>query len=202
MTPDPEAPLASELGSLRAAIQAQAAATETALDPGGLSVGGAPELPDHEELHRQLASLRQRLDCALRDSYSPREARAELATLLFFAKTLRGDAEVWRAGLRRALAERERQEAVAQRARDRRAAQRAELLRRRKALQVKIDQEAGRIADIKHGECRRTLPVIALNHGLTVSSMTVSRARTRFRSVKLWLVTLDDAGRDVLVRRD
>jgi hypothetical protein len=189
----------SELEALRASIERDAAAAEQALDPSAFPEHG-PDLPGRAELCRQLAALRARVERAWSDTDDPAALRAELATLLFFAGTLRGDAEVWRLGVRQALAEIERQEAAAQRQRDRLAAQQAELARRRQALQARIDQEAGAIADQKRGECRRTLPVITLDPGLTVSSMTVSRSRGRFRSVKLWLVTLDEGRREVLVR--
>lgn len=44
------------------------------------------------------------------------------------------------------------------------------------------------------------VPVITLPRGLTVSSMTVSNARRRFRSLKLWVVTVDEARREIVIR--
>ncbi len=198
-----EESIAREVDALRAAVEGEAWATETALDAGAFQdARRGAELPGHDELCRQLTALRHRVDRAPAATESPGELRAELATLLSFAQTLRADAAVWRAGVRLAVAELERHEVAARQERERLAAEQAELLRRRVALQSKIDQEAVRIADSKRGECRRTLPVITLHPGLTVSSMTVSRTRRHFRSVKLWLVTLDDTGHDVLVRPD
>ena len=200
---DPEMAIISDIAALRASIDHEAAAATLALSLGPGDVGGADlELPGREELVRQLAALRERVEQASSGGGDPGEVRAELATLVFFAKTLRGDAEVWRAGLHQAVAELERKEMAARLERERLAAEQAEIVRRRQALQTRIDQEAGLIAHQKRGECRRTLPVITLHPGLTVSSMTVSRARGRFRSVKLWLVTLDEGRADVLVRPD
>jgi hypothetical protein len=161
-----------------------------------------PKRPGHEELCGQLAGLRERVAAATCGAAAPGEVRAELATLLFFAKMLRGDAEAWRAGIHQAVQELERKRAAAQRERERAAAEQAQLQLARDALQLQIDHAAGRIARQKGGECRRTVPVVTLRPGLTVSSMTVSSSRRRFRSLKLWLVTLDAAREGVQVVRD
>lgn len=202
MKVDLETPIASEVAGLLAAIEREATATEMVLSPGPVGEGPAPALPGRPELCRQLAALRERVRAASSESADERELRAELATLRCFAQTLRSDAEAWQAGLRRSLEELERQQAVARRERERLAAERAELLLRRDTLQITIDREAGQMARSKRGECRRTVPVITLHPGLTVSSITVSSSRRRFRPPKLWLVTLDDARHGVLVRRN
>jgi hypothetical protein len=203
MGDDAEAKLASELLALRASIEHEAAATEANLNPGPFQDDArSEELPGHEELCRQLTALRERVERTLLGIEDPRDVRAELATLFFFAGTLRRDAQAWRAGLAHAVAELERKRAQARREEERLAVERAERRYRRRALQAKIDREADAIARHKQGECRRTLPVITLHPGLTVSSMTVSSARTRFRSLKLWLITLNESRDDILVRRD
>jgi hypothetical protein len=189
------------VASLRASIEREATATEMALTPAPLEDAPGSGLPGRDELCRQLAALRGRAARAPSGTRDQHELRAELATLLFFANTLRSDAQAWRAGLRQAVEELERKEATARRERERVAAERAELVRRRDALQIQIDREAGRMARRKGGECRRTVPVITLRPGFTVSSMTVSSSRRRFRSLKLWLVTLDER-HGVLVIRD
>jgi hypothetical protein len=190
---------ASEIAALTVAIEREAGAIGASLE---YQLGEHSELPGREELCRQLRSLRDRVTRASADAGEAGELRAELATLLCFARTLRSDAEEWRGSIRQTLEALERRRAAARREEERQAAERAELVRRRNALQKRIDQEAGRVARSKRGECRRTLPVITLRPGLTVSSMTVSNSPRRFRSPKLWLVTLDDARSQVLVTRD
>jgi hypothetical protein len=206
---EPQTSLVSEIARLRWSIDREAAATEIALaadlpayaddDP------GSPLAP-HKELGRQLAALRERAALAEFRNEGPQALRAELATLLFFARTLRADADNWRSALvdqlkelerRRAAAERRRAEA--RRERERLAAEREKLMRRRDALQSTIVQTAGRVADDR-GECRKTLPVFTLDEGLTVCSVSVSRPRRGLRFAQQWLVTLDGC-HDVLVRR-
>jgi hypothetical protein len=82
------------------------------------------------------------------------------------------------------------------------AAQRAQLARRRDGLEFTIGQTAARMARQNGGECRRTLPVFTLGEGLTVCSVSVSWPRRGFRFAKRWLVTLNGAHDDVLVRRE
>jgi hypothetical protein len=134
--------------------------------------------------------------------------RAELATLLSFAKTLRTDAQHWRMAFEDGLKELERQETAAREERKRLVAERKRLvaeretlLRRRDALQQTIDEAAGRIARENGGDCRRTLPVFRLGEALTVCSVTVLSPRRGFRSQKCWIVTLNDARDQMRVRR-
>ena len=179
---------ADEIAGLQASIDDEAAATASMLRQG---TG-----PERQELRRQLAALHRRVSEALADGMDPLERRAELATLLSFARMLRADAEAWRAAAREQAQELERRKAAAREERQRLAAEAEALRRRRQALQTQLDQTALRMVGRKGDECRRTLPVVALGDGLTVSSMTVSSRRR-----KLWLVTLN-SGRDaVLVRR-
>ena len=110
--------------------------------------------------------------------------RAEFATLLSFAKTLRTDAETWRTAFEDGLKELERQETAAGQERDRLAAEREALMRRRDALQLTIDETAERIAEENGGDCRRTVPVFRLSEAVTVCSVTVLSPRKRFRSQK------------------
>jgi hypothetical protein len=130
----------------------------------------------------------------------PRALRAELATLLFFARTLRADADNWRSALEGRIEELKRQRAAARQEQERLAAERERLLRRRDALQLTILQTAARIAEDR-GECRRTVPVVSLGEGLNVCSVSVSCPRRGFRSGGHWLVTLDGS-HDVLVVRE
>jgi hypothetical protein len=130
-----------------------------------------------------------------------RALRAELATLSFFAATLQADADSWRATLDERVEELERKRAAARRERDRLAAEREKLVRRRDALQLEVVQTATRMAQRDCGECRRTVPVFSLGEGLTVSSVSVLSPRKGFRFAKHWLVTLNGARDDVVVRR-
>ena len=127
--------------------------------------------------------------------------RAELATLLSFAKTLRTDAETWRTAFEDGLKELERQETAAREERERLAAERETLMRRRDALRFTIDETARRIAQEYGGDCRRTLPVFRLGEALTVCSVTVLSPRKGLRSQKCWFVTLNDSRDQVRVRR-
>jgi chromosome segregation ATPase len=203
MGADPQADLVPEIARLKISLDHAAAATETAL-------AARPPLEDdhdprsplaqHNELCRQLAVLRERAASAEQRAAGPRELRAELATLLFFAKTLQADANNWRSALEGQIKELQRRRAAARRERDRLAAAREKLVRRRDRLQSTILQTAGRMAQ-GHGECRKTLPVFTLENGLTVCSVSVSCPRRGIRFAKQWLVTLDGS-HDVQVRRE
>jgi hypothetical protein len=151
------------------------------------------------ELCRQLAALRERVvQCGEED---PRAVRSELATLLFFARTLQADAAAWRAELDQRLQEIERQRTAEREERARLAAEREELVRCRDVLQLTIVRRAEQMALDNRGECRRTLPVFALGEGLNVCSASVSWPRKGFRFAKLWLVTLNDARDGVVIKR-
>jgi hypothetical protein len=128
--------------------------------------------------------------------------RAELATLLFFARTLQADAVTWRAALNESIKELERQRSAERQERQRLTAQREEVARRRDALRFGIAQTAARIAQQHGGECRRTLPVFTVGEGLTLCSVSVSCPKRGFRCAKRWLVTLSDSCDDVLIRRE
>jgi hypothetical protein len=196
--------LAAEIEALTAAIQVDSAATQTALAqaPAGTDADRARELPEHRELCRQLGALRHRVARAQSELSDPRALRAELATLSFFAQTLRADAARWQAAAHQTLEELARREASARRERERLAARREQLMHRRDALQAAIDRTAAEVAQGHRGECRRTVPVIPVGDAVTVSSMTVSTRRRPFRAIRLWLVTLSDGRDEVLVRAD
>lgn len=186
-------------------IDRAAAASELTL-AGDLSISedDDPRSPqsEHRELCRQLTAVRERVALADELSEGPRALRAELATLLFFAKTLQADTGDWRSTLRERIDELERQRTAARRERERLAAERETLVRCRDALQLRIVQTAARIAQLDAGECRKTLPMSELGDGLTVCSVSVSCPRKGLRFAKRWLVTLNDSRDDVLVRRD
>jgi chromosome segregation ATPase len=194
----------SEIARLKSSIDRAATATEIALvgrpgasegdDPGSLPV-------ERKELCRQLAALRERVAVAEQGNEDPVELRAELATFLFFANTLRADADDWRSTLQRRIKEGERRKTAALRELERLAAGREMLVRRRDALQSTIVHTAARIAQRDGGESRRTLPVFTLGEGLTICSVSVSCPRQRLRVAKHWLVTLNESYDDVLVRR-
>jgi hypothetical protein len=156
---------------------------------------------EHRELNRQLAALDERVARARSRGEDQLLLRAEFATLLSFAKTLRGDAEAWRSALADGLREVERQQATARAERDRLAAERAALVRQRDALRSQIEQTAERIARDSGGECRRTMPVFRLGADLSVCSVSVTSARRGLRPGKSWLVTLNDSRKEVFVRR-
>lgn len=191
----------SENASLRAAIDRVAAATEVTL------AGHAPSSADddprsqHAELSRQLAALRGRVALAEGRNEGPPALRAELATLLFFARTLQADVDRWRAAGEERENELRRQAAVARKERQHRVVEREKLARRRDTLQSTILQVGSRMAQQYRGECRRTVPVFTLGDGLTVCSVSVSCPRRGFRFARLWLVTLTSS-HDVLVRRE
>jgi chromosome segregation ATPase len=195
--------LASDIARLQASLARAAAATEIALAEHRLACaddGPRPALGERQELCRQLAALRERVALAECRNEGPRALRAELATLLFFARTLRADADSWRSALEGQIEELKRQRAAARQEQDRLAAERGRLVRRRDTLQSTILQTAARIAE-NRGECRRTVPVFSLGEGLNVCSVTVSCPRRGFRCGGHWLVTLDRS-HDVLVRRE
>ena len=195
--------LVSELAWLRVSIGREAAAVDNALnDHPSASDNDYPRWGwvEHRELSRQLDALHGHVARAPFRTRDQLDLRAELATLLPFAKTLRTDAEAWRAALADGLDEVERAEAAAREERERLAAEREALIRRRDALQFTIDQTAGRIAQESGGDCRRTLPLFRLGEALTVCSVAVLSPRRWFRFQKDWLVTLNDS-REVRVRR-
>lgn len=199
----PETDLVSEIAQLRASLERAAAATEATLaDHPPLDDDDDPHSPsaEHEELSRQLAALRERAAAAEHRDEDPKGVRAELATLLFFARTLQADADSWRSALQGRIRELRRQRTAARQERERLLAEREELRRRRDALQLTILQTAGQMAQ-ECGECRKTLPVVTLDRGLTVCSVSVSRPRRGIRFARQWLVTLDSS-HDVLVRRE
>ena len=199
------APLLSDVGRLQDQIDREAAATARTLNKhlSGSEGGYVPaELAERRELRRQLAALRDNVSEAhARSGHDPGWWRAELATLLSFARTLRRDAEAWRARFDDRLRAIARDQAAARRERARSTAERAPLIRRRDELQSKIDQTAMRIADETGGEHRRTFPCIALDERVTVCSVWVLRPRLRPWPAQRWLVTLDRAHDQVLVRR-
>ena len=201
---DPQIDLDGELAALRVSIDRAAAATEIALaaDPPGCT-DDVPRSPraEHIELSRQLAALRARVALAQSRNEGPQALRAELATLLFFAKTLEADADHWRSALERSRQELKRQIAAAREVQEKRTADREKLAQSRDALQLRILQTAARMAQQQCGECRRTIPVFTLGDGLTVCSVSVSCPRRGLRFAKQWLVTLSRS-HDVLVRRD
>jgi hypothetical protein len=187
---DPESHIVGEIASLKASIDSAAAATETTL----------AQAPD-TELSRQLAALRERVAVAEQRNEGAPALRAELATLLFFARTLKADADRWRSALEHRAEMLEQQKAAARRDQERLVVERERLARRRDALQSTILQTAARMAQQNRAECRRTLPVFTLADGLTVCSVSVSRPGRWFRLAEYWLVTLNRS-QDVLVRRD
>jgi chromosome segregation ATPase len=204
MGADPGTDLDSEIARLLVSIDRMAAATGIALGGDSAALQGDDShsgLTEHKELCRQLAALRERVVHAESQHHDdPPALRAELATLLFFAKTLLSDADTWRTGLVERAKEAERETAAARQEQERLATEREELVRRRDALQRAIDQTAKGLAQRDNGEARRTLPVITLVEGFTVCSMTVSIPRKGVRPAKRWLVTLNESRDQVLVR--
>ena len=194
MGADPQTGSASEIAQLGVSLDCAAAATETML------AGDSPE-PEHQELSRQLAALRERVALAHRRDDGPDALRAELATLLCFARTLQTDAENWRSALADRANELERRRAAAREEHERLDLERENLARRRETLQSTILQTAARMAQETRGEWRRTLPVITLGEGLTVCSVSVSFPRRGLRLAGQRLVTLGRS-HNVLVRRE
>jgi hypothetical protein len=192
-----------EIAALRAAIDREADATSTLLREPLLcryaELGSAPT--ELTELDRQLGALRARVALALARGEGPCSLRAELATLLSFATTLRADAQACGAAFDQARRGIERREQEARAERERLAAERGALVRRRDVLQSKIDQTGAEMAGDAGGEWRRTVPVLTLAAGITVCSVIVLYPRRRFHSDERWLVTLDDARRQVVIRR-
>jgi chromosome segregation ATPase len=191
---DPQTVLPSEIAQLHAAIDGAARATE-------IMLADQPPEPEHQELGRQLAALRERVALAHQRNEGRQALRAELATLLCFARTLQADAEKWSASLAQRADELERQKASARAEQERLVLAREDLVKRREALQSKILQTAARMAQQTRGECRRTLPVFTLGDGLTVCSVSVAYPRRGLRLAGHWLVTLGRS-HDVLVRRE
>jgi hypothetical protein len=150
-----------------------------------------PRRAEHKELSRQLEALHERVAQAGSRSQDQLALGAELATLLSFAKTLRTDAESWRAALEDGLEVLKRQEAARRQERERLAAERQVLMQRRDALQLTIAQTAERLARRDGGDCRSTLPVFTLGEAVTVCSVAVLIPRKAFRPQKWWLVTLN-----------
>jgi hypothetical protein len=192
---DPPTSLVAEIARLDVSIDRAAVATEATL--AGHSGDDAP----HDELCRQLAALRERVALAKQRSKDPGALRAELATLLFFGRTLQADAEDWRSDVQGRAEELERDRIAARREQARLVAEHDQLVLRREALQSTILETAARMAQQNRGECRRTLPVFTLGKGLTVCSVSVSRPRRWFRLAEYWLVTLNRS-QDVQVRRE
>ena len=186
-----QAEVVSEIAQLRAVIDREAAAADVMLNA---YPSASADVADHRELRRQLAALHTEVARALCRSQAQPALRAELATLLSFAKTLRTDTQAWRAAFQDGLKALERE-------REASAAEREALMHRRDDLQSRIDATAARMAHDTGGECRRTMPCFTLGEAVNVCSVTVLNPRRRFRSERPWLVTLNDARDEVLVRR-
>lgn len=196
--------MVSEIVRLRDSIGCEIAAVQAALnDHRSASAGGCPRWgrAEHEELRRQLGALDQHVTQAPARSQDPPDLRAEFATLLCFANTLRIDAESWRAAFEAGLRELEREERAARTERETLAVERATLMSRRDALQSTIDETAGRIAQQNGCDCRHTLPIFTLGEALTVCSVVVLSTTRWLRPQPDWLVTLDDACDHVRVTR-
>jgi hypothetical protein len=122
MSVDAPTDLACDIARLTASIDGAAKATEMALISGHSvsdAAGHSPLPAEGNELSRQLAALRERVALARDRRDDPRALRSELATLLFFARTLEDDADRWRAGLEERLGELERRRAAARREQER-----------------------------------------------------------------------------------
>jgi hypothetical protein len=191
--------LSEELDRRTARIDVTLSDHPCSLQGGDLVWSGQTE---HRELRRQLGALRASVPAARsRGSGDPALFRAELATLLSFAKTLESDAVAWRAGFEAGLRELEAQEAASRAARERLTAEHDALIKRRDVLQRAIDATAARIARDSRGECRRTVPCVSVGDTVTVLSQWVRCPRHGFSLEKHWLVTLDRVQDRVLVRR-
>jgi chromosome segregation ATPase len=200
---DAQTHVVSEIARLRLSIGREAAAVHKALNepPSASDDESSRRGWEHKELSRQLDALHEHVARAPSRSQDQRGLRADFATLLSFAKTLRTDAETWRAAFEDELEERARKETAAREERERLAAERERLVRRRDALQFTIHETAGRIAQQNGADCRNTLPVFRLGEALTVCSVLVLSPRKRFRPDRDWLVTLNDSRDQVRVRR-
>ena len=194
MGADPQTVWASEIAELGVSIDRAAAATE-------LMLADQRQESEPQELRRQLAALRERVALAHRRGGDPVALRAELATLLCFARTLQADAENWRSALADRARDLERRQAAVRQERRRLDLERENLVRRRETLQSTILQTAVRMAQETRGEWRRTLPVITLGEGLTVCSVSVSFPRRGLRLAGQRLVTLSRS-HSLLVRRE
>ena len=196
--------LASEIAQLQAAIDRHSAAANRRLrhHPSALE-DGYPRWgrTDHAELCRQLTALNDYVARAWAGERDEVMLRAELATLLPFARTLSADAEQWRSGLDDGLRQIERLEAAARAERERLAAQREVLMRRRDALQFGINDAAERLERDNGADCRKTIPVHVLGEGATVCSVSARIPRRGFRSEKRWLVTLNESRDEVVIKR-
>ncbi|MBV8219312.1 MAG: hypothetical protein JO325_12675 [Solirubrobacterales bacterium] len=203
MSAESQASTVSEVARLTAAIDGAAATTEATLGrrPASADDDSRARLAEHEELSRQLGALRERVALAEGRNEGPLALRAELATLLSFARTLQADADRWRAAGEELHKDLERQRAETRKQQESLIAARETLARRRDALQSTILQTAARMAQQYRGECRRTVPVFPVGDGLTVCSVSVSCPRRGFRFARLWVVTLTRS-HDVLVRRE
>jgi len=201
---EPQTDLVSEITGLTASIDRAAAATKVTLaecPPASGDDDPRSRLAEYKELSRQLNALRERVALAEGRNEGPMALRAELATLLFFARTLQADADRWRSAGEEREKELQRQRAAARHEQESLVAERVQLALRRDALQSTILRTAARMARENRGECRKTVPVFTLGDGLTVCSVAVSCPRRGFRFAKLWLVTLTRS-HDVLVRRE
>jgi hypothetical protein len=201
---DSETNVVSEIAQLDASIDRVAVATERALadhQPARDDDGQRSSLSEHKELCRQLAELGERVALAKHRNEDPRSLRAELATLLFFARTLQADADRWVSAVEEEAGELERVRIAARGEQASLVADREKLVRRRDALQSTILQTAARIAQQNRGECRRTVPVFTLGEGLTVCSVSVSCPGRWFHLAAHWLVTLNHS-HEVSVRRE
>jgi hypothetical protein len=201
----PDSPVLADIARLLDQIERETSAVQGTLNKHLSSSEGGylpPELAARRELRRQLGALRENIALArLRSGDDPIWWRAELATLLSFARTLRSDAEAWRTGFGDRLRTAARQRAAARQERARLCAERAPLIERRDELQAKIDQTAIRMADEAGGEYRRTFPRVPLAEAVSVCSVWVLRPRSRPWPAQRWLVTLNGEHDQVLVRR-
>ena len=126
---------------------------------------------EHEELRRQLGALDEHVARAPARSQDPPDLRAEFATLLCFAKTLRIDAESWRAAFEAELRELERQERAARRERERLAVERATLMSR----ETRFSPRSMKRPDVCAGERRRLLLTLPASGSARRSPMLRSR---------------------------
>jgi len=201
---EPQTSTVSEIARLRAAIDRAAVSTNVVLGarpPGSGDDDPRSRAAEHKDLSRQLDALRERVALAEGRNEGPMALRAELATLLSFARTLQDDADRWRAAGEERVRELQRQTIAARKEQEALIAERVQLAQRRDALQSTILRTAARMARENRGECRRTVPVFTLGDGLTVCSVSVSRPRRGFRFARLWVVTLTRS-HDVLIRRE
>lgn len=202
MSTDPRINLVSEIARLEVAIDRAAVATENTLTgcpPASEDDGPRSPQAEHKELCRQLAALRKRVALAKHRNEDAGALRAELATLLSFARTLQADADDWRSRLEDQAEALERIRIAARQEQARLDGERETLARRRDALQSTILQTAARMAQQNRGEWRRTIPVFTVGEGLTVCSVSVSCPRRGLRFSGRWLVTLNRS-HHVLVR--